>query len=163
MSNNGGYSKITWDPRTESFFSHQIIELYSVACGKVEGKKKKQKKVNTSIFIWMGFWIFLDVRNKEMLRRSHLGLWNSRKISNSHKGSRCLSQSPNMSLSITLEKRLKLCSNRVGYDWVLEDCRNPWILASLSKHLAENSLSPEVEAAMNLEIDSAYCLNFSMK
>lgn len=68
-----------------------------------------------------------------------------------------------MSLSITLEERLKLYSDRVGYDWVLEDCRNPWILASLSKHLAENSLSPEVEAAMNLEIDSAYCLNFSMK
>ena len=68
-----------------------------------------------------------------------------------------------MSLSITLEERLKLCSDRVSYDWVLEDCRNPWILATLSKHLAENSLSPEFEAAMNLEIDCAYCLNFSMK
>lgn len=39
-----------------------------------------------------------------------------------------------------LERRLKLYSDRAGYDWVLGDYRNPWI--SAGEVLASQPLSP---------------------
>lgn len=61
------------DPHSEPLESHPrdriifmeiiFIELYYME----KLKKNKQKTVNTSIFIWMGLWMLLRGRNKQML------------------------------------------------------------------------------------------------